>query len=48
MFQVQNLVAMVPFYLPMNALIQGLHKETTAHQNLQSFFTRRYNYIFLC
>ena len=38
-FQVQNLVAMAPFYLPMNALLpfdllQRLHNDTTALQNL--------------
>jgi len=46
-FQVQNLVVMVPFYLPKSAplvhcLIQELHKETIAHQSLITILTWRY------
>ena len=49
-FQVQNLVAMVPFYPPKSALlvyglIQELHKETIAHQSLITILTWRYRDI---
>jgi len=45
--QVQNLVTMAPFYLPVNTLllcdlVQRLHKSTIVHQNLLAISTWRY------
>ena len=50
-FQVQNLVTMAPFYLPVNALllcdlVQRLHKNTVVPQNLLAISTWWYIKIY--